>query len=101
MVAEAATVEAVWVVEPPLLEHLLDQEVSAYCSETVSACPTYSSRVSRRVVSRVDEIERRSQTITTPYPPTSNNPTSSIPTHANSSPVPATDTKSTHHHLKL
>lgn len=36
MAAEAATVEAVWVVEPPLLEHLLDQEVSAYCSETVS-----------------------------------------------------------------
>lgn len=36
MVAEAATVEAVWVVEPPLLEDLLDQEVSAFCSETVS-----------------------------------------------------------------
>lgn len=36
MVAEAATVEAVWVVEPPLLEHLLDQEILAYCSEAVS-----------------------------------------------------------------
>lgn len=36
MVAEAATVEAAWVVGPPLLEHLLDGEVSAYCSEMVS-----------------------------------------------------------------
>ncbi len=38
MVAEAATVEAVWVVEPPFLEQLLDAEVSAFCSEGVSPC---------------------------------------------------------------
>lgn len=38
MVAEAATVEAVWVVEPPLLEGLLDLEIDALISEEVSAC---------------------------------------------------------------
>lgn len=35
MVAEAATVEAVWVVEPPLLENLLLAEMSAFCAEQV------------------------------------------------------------------
>lgn len=35
--AEAATIETAWVVEPPLLEHLLDQEISAFISEGVSA----------------------------------------------------------------
>lgn len=34
---EAATIETAWVVEPPLLEHLLDQEISAFISEGVSA----------------------------------------------------------------
>lgn len=36
MVAEAATVEAVWVVEPPTLEGLLEEEISAYFAEQVS-----------------------------------------------------------------
>lgn len=65
MVAEAATVEAVWVVEPPLLEHLLDQEVSAYCSETVSFQLPLRC-VSRRGVCPGDANERHGHTTTTP-----------------------------------
>lgn len=37
MLAEAATIETAWVVEPPFLEILLDQEVKAFCTEQVCA----------------------------------------------------------------
>lgn len=35
MIAEAATVEAIWVVEPPLLEDMFAKEITAFCAEQV------------------------------------------------------------------
>lgn len=39
MLSEAATVEAVWAVEPNFLEDVLFQEIEMFCSEQVHCCP--------------------------------------------------------------